>query len=636
MTDASAESSHPFAATYRERERQASAAAESIASRSRLVSNLRGLAFGAFAIGLLVAIFGSSGRVPAIISAVGALAFAALLVVHQRILDREDEARRRARVNRDAWLRVSGRFRELPQTGAEVKPPAHPYADDLDVLGPGSLFQRLCTAHTPYGRRALAQWLTTPQAGPVIAERQRAVQELAPLLEERQRLEALALFAVDALGSDGKKRAKIAPDPEPFVNWAKSPPVLSQRPVVVWGSRILPPVTLATLVAWTALGTPAYWFTIPLLLQFALLHRAREATLRAFEAVATSEGALARYGAMLEVLEKLDAKSGFVARLKADVSKGGAPPSEAMRALGRRVGWFELRHNGLVHPFANALLLWDVHCTLSLEAWQVRSGQACQLWLLSLGELEALCSLAALAHDEPEYAFPTVSPETRFEAEALGHPLLPSDSRVTNDVTLARGGVALLVTGSNMSGKSTLLRAIGLAAAMAQAGGPVCAKALVCSRFAIRTSIRVSDSLEAGVSHFYAEVGKLKAVMDATSGELPVLFLLDEILHGTNSRERQIGARWVLAELLGRGATGAISTHDMELCRLPDELMTLVTLVHFRESVRDGKMTFDYRARPGPVTSGNALRLMQLVGLDVPLDEPFSRDRNELARDPEA
>jgi len=176
------------------------------------------------------------------------------------------------------------------------------------------------------------------------------------------------------------------------------------------------------------------------------------------------------------------------------------------------------------------------------------------------------------------------------------------------------------MTGSNMSGKSTLLRAMGLAGVMALAGAPVCAVQLRMSRSVVRTSIRIRDSLERGVSHFYAELSKLKAVLEATAAPGPVLFLLDEILHGTNSRERQIGARWLLSELIARGAIGAATTHDMGLTRLPDDLMRRVELRHFRESVREGQMTFDYMLRPGPVTSGNALRLMRRLGLSVPLE----------------
>jgi DNA mismatch repair ATPase MutS len=221
----------------------------------------------------------------------------------------------------------------------------------------------------------------------------------------------------------------------------------------------------------------------------------------------------------------------------------------------------------------------------------------------------------------------------RFEAKELGHPLIPFASRVANDVSLPEPGRALLITGSNMSGKSTLMRSMGLAAVMAQAGAPVCAARCELSPLAVRTSIKISDSLASGVSHFYAEVARLKGVLDATRESMPVFFLLDEILHGTNSNERQIGARWLLSQLVEKNAIGAVSTHDVELCRLPTGLMNHVAQCHLRESVQDGKMTFDYRLRPGPVRGGNALRLMQLVGLPVPLTEGLSGTSSEAPSD---
>jgi len=239
-----------------------------------------------------------------------------------------------------------------------------------------------------------------------------------------------------------------------------------------------------------------------------------------------------------------------------------------------------------------------------------------------LGQFEALSSLAGLVHDEPDSSFPeVVDGESCFEALGLGHILIAPERRIENDVHLSQAGRALLVTGSNMSGKSTFLRAMGLACVMAFAGAPVAARSLRVSPFLVRSSIRISDSLGSGVSHFYAELGKLKAVVQATRAQVPVFFLLDEILHGTNSRERQIGARWVLSELIQRGAVGVVTTHDMALCQLSDELMHHVEQCHFRESVTDDKMTFDYKLRPGPVTAGNALRLMRLMGLEVPLPE---------------
>jgi DNA mismatch repair ATPase MutS len=265
--------------------------------------------------------------------------------------------------------------------------------------------------------------------------------------------------------------------------------------------------------------------------------------------------------------------------------------------------------------------MWDVHCVVALDHWKQRHGQDTRRWFEAIGEAEALSSLAGLAHDEPEFCFAEVrvgAPELR--AEALGHPLIADGRRVSNDVELPEPGAVLLVTGSNMSGKSTLLRSMGLAAVMGLAGAPVCAKRLVLSPLRIATSVRIRDSLETGVSHFYAEVNKLKRALTAAEAGPDVLFLLDEILHGTNSRERQIGARWMLAELIRHGAIGAVSTHDEALCELSGELAERVRQVHLREDVSGGTMSFDYVLRPGPVRSGNALRLMRSVGLDVPLE----------------
>jgi hypothetical protein len=604
---------------YSERATRFARAADALGARSRLVSNLRGLAFGVFVVPAVMALLDKAPTVTGPIAAAGALLFAVLVAWHARVIEAEEDARRWTRVNRDALARVTDRWHELPEDGRRFVDAAHPYADDLDLFGKGSLYQRISVAHTRFGQDALARYLSSPATVAQVALRQQAVRALAPSIDERQRLEANALAASQPSGSR-RGTPEGAPDPEPLLRWAESEPVLSQRPLLIWASRIMPLVTLGGVVASAAFGAPFSAWAVPLAVQIVIGFSAREPTARTFTAVSSTEGAFLRYGAMLEVLEQLEARSPLLGELRARVTEGAAA-SRAMREFRNSVGWYDLRHNGLVHPFANALLLWDIHCTLRLEGWQERHGKAARSWFIALGELEALSSLAGLTHDEPDYCFPEVlEGEAVFVAEALGHPLIARAARVPNEVSLPEPGTALLVTGSNMSGKSTLLRAMGLGAVMALAGGPVCARGLRTARFAVGTSIRISDSLARGVSHFYAELNKLKAVVDATAGKHPVLFLLDEILHGTNSRERQIGARWVLAELLERGATGAVSTHDMALCRLSDELMARVTQMHFRESVENGKMTFDYKLRTGPVTEGNALRLMRTVGLEVPLD----------------
>lgn len=593
--------------------------AEAHAARSRLVSNLRGLAFGTAVLATGFALFGSAGSAGAIVAAVATVAFFVLVAVHQRVIAAEDQARRWARVNRDGQARVSGRFRELPQRGDRYRSPSHPYADDLDVFGPSSLYQRISVAHTRYGADALAELLSQPVDLDTVRARQEAARELAPELERRQSLEALALATVEP-PSKAPGKPKEAPDPGPLLSWAEGAPVLQRQALYRIGARVLPPITVAGMVAASGFGLPNWTWVVPLLLQVVLVLRAAAECSRVFAAVSSHEGAFLRFGAMLELLENWPVQAPLLRALQSQLGEPTHRPSHAMKRFRSGVGWFDLRHNGLIHPFANAILLWDIHCVLRLERWQERYGNQVRRYFEVLGQFEALSSIAGLAYDEPGFVFPELVSDAVFEATDLGHPLIDRERRITNSVQLPSAGTALLITGSNMSGKSTLLRAMGLAAVMGLAGCPVSARALRLGPFRVRTSIRISDSLESGVSHFYAELNKLKAVVDATNAEGPVLFLLDEILHGTNSRERQIGARWVIARLIERGATGAVSTHDMGLVELPEAIAPRVQLVHFRENVENGKMTFDYKLRQGPVTAGNALRLMQIVGLPVPLE----------------
>ncbi len=619
----------PIANEYQARRTRFAGEAEELGRRSHRVGNLRGATFVGALIAFGDALFGSKSLVSWIIGLSCLLVFAGWVVHHATVVEKENHKRRWARVNESALARSSDAWRTLPGRGDSVRPQNHPYADDLDLFGPGSLYQRISVAHTRYGERTLADWLASPATAKTIRSRQSAVQALAPELEFRQALEAEGLAIVEKRGREpGTFAIGEGPDPEPLLRWAESPPRLIGKlwvRVLAWA---LPIATITGMVLAFGFGYGMVYWAAPLLLELAVLYAVRQPATETFTAVSATEGAFLRYGAMLELVENLGADSEWLRARQAELrDPEGISPSRSMRSFRSRVGWFDLRHNGMVYPFINALLLWDVHCTLALESWKAHSGRHARRWFQVLGETEAMASLAGLLHDEPSYCLPEIvesngSGRTRghFEAQGLGHPLISSSRRVTNDVPTLEGGHALLITGSNMSGKSTFLRSIGVACALAFAGGPVCARKLSLTLSRVGTSIRVSDSLASGVSHFYAEIEKLKAVLDATERGEPVLFLLDEILHGTNSRERQVGARWVLAELLERGAFGIVTTHDMELCRLTPELMERVTQAHFRESVQNEQMTFDYQLRQGPVTAGNALRLMQLVGLGVPLD----------------
>lgn len=659
MTSPPSASVEELARNYEQRRARFAREADALGARSLRIGNLRGVSFVTGLGGFAYAVFGAGGNGALAVGAAGILIFFALIVHHALIIEAEEHKRRWTRVNEHGHARCTEGWRRLEVTGEELRPERHAYADDLDLFGKGSLFQRISVAHTRYGQRTLAEWLLRRAPTPELRARQEAVRALAPELEFRQAFEAEGLAIVERRGRQpGSIAIGESPDPEPLLRWAETPPDLLRRKALIAAAWFLPPCTIAGLVASFGFGQPLWAWGIPLAAQIAILTAVGRSTSETFVAVSFTEGAFLRYGAMLELVENLQVDSPWVrarqARLRSAENAAGASkpggssaappsPSSSMRSFRRRVGWYDLRHNGMAHPFINALLLWDVHCTLALESWKVHSGRHARNWFAVLGELEAISSLAGLLHDEPSFclpefleapradegadrplvagaeAAPEVDADIGFAAEGLGHPLLVASRRVTNDVEAIAPGHALLVTGSNMSGKSTFLRSVGTACVLAFAGGPVCARSLRIRPCHLGTSIRVSDSLASGVSHFYAEIEKLKAVVDATAGGAPVLFLLDEILHGTNSRERQVGARWVLAELLERSAFGVVTTHDMELCQLTPELMNRVRQAHFRESVRDEKMTFDYQLREGPVHAGNALRLMQLVGLDVPL-----------------
>jgi hypothetical protein len=530
------------------------------------------------------------------------------------------------RFHERALARMAGKWRSFPQAGERWAVATHPYAGDLDVFGRASLFQRLDATSTRYGEEVLARWLSgedvpsdTTEFADVVKRRQAAVRDLAPRLVLREELAALGSLLDDR---DEK------PDPRPFVMWAgqsgsnagggKLPGAL--RVVAL----LVPMATVGTMIAGGLGLVHRMLFLLPFAVSVLVLGALRARIQPALEAASSKEGVLARYGGMLKLLEEEKLEAPLLVGLQKRLKESGASATQEMAALSRIVGFVDARNNEVFRFLIGPALMWDLWCALALEKWRARAGKTAFGWFRALAELEALASIAGFAFENPDHAFPEIlTDRTVFEAESLGHPLIDADKRVANDVSIRAPGHALVVTGSNMSGKSTLLRAIGINAVLANAGGPVCAKSLRIGRLKVATSMRVSDSLEEGTSRFYAELKKLKLVLDLARalekepGQGTLLFLLDEILHGTNTRERLIGARAILMELLGRGAMGAVSTHDLGLGDLESEKPDQVKNVHFEEQVEGDVMSFDYLLRQGIVQSSNALRLMKIVGLDV-------------------
>ncbi len=565
----------------------------------------------------------SAGPASAILAAL-AVAFLALVVTHSRAFEAKSRTEASLRFHRRGLARLDGTWRAFPSNGASYLSPGHPFAEDLDVFGPSSLFQLLDAAETPFGRDALARLLSTaavqhddPAGTSWQAEltaRQEAVRELAPLLAWRARLSV----------EGGVLRAE-SPDPLPFLSWAEGKSPLEVPAVVVLAARVLPLVAIAVAVGGQVAGWPKLAWVLVVLVEMAISAQFREQTHATVDAVSEHAGGFARYGALFEAAiaetRKAERLVSATAPLRASDGAGPRGVVAEMRALERLVSFVEARRNEVFKLFLGPVLMWDLNFAVLLERWRLRSGSHVRAWFSALGEVEAFASLAGFAFDRPDHVWPELEADAQLSATGLGHPLIDTARRVGNDVSLPHKGTALVVTGSNMSGKSTLLRALGVNTVLAQAGAPVAARSFTLGEVTLATSMRVKDSLDEGVSHFYAELQKLKRVVDLAQKPPPLLFLLDEILHGTNSRERIIGARSVVLGLLERGALGALSTHDLGIADLALAVPGAVKNVHFEEQVADdGTMTFDYRLREGTVQSSNALRLMRAIGLDVPLD----------------
>lgn len=597
---------------YRERQTQYAVAAAAAAGLSQTYSRVR-LATAAVVVVSLVIVVRDQAWWAAVTLGVGVVLFLWLVVRHDRVERRRDASLAMATLNREAIARLARVWRDLPPPWQPVLPDDHPFAADLDVFGHASLVQVLGPVRTPTGRRTLATWLLQGAASlpEVIRERQAAVRELVPALDFRQQVAALARVLPQGAGDDDARDLPSA------VRWAETPSGLDGRAWVTIVALALTVMTMAGAIgAATGVVTGSWWlFTGALgwVLRW-WVHGPLEQAIGG----AAGEHGLRPWRALIDHIDAARFSAPLLARARAAIDT--APAS--LRSLEQLVALSDVRHSAWLFVPLQTLTLWDLHVWRLIERWRQRHGREVRGWLEAVGEVDAACGLASLAFDQPTWFFPEIDDEaTRIEATGLGHPLLGDDVRVTNDVIVGPRGRFLLITGSNMSGKSTLLRAIGLNVVLAHAGGPACAASFRLPRLALHTSMRVSDSLELGLSLFMASLLRLQQIVGAAriaTADRRVCFLLDEVLQGTNSAERQIAVRTVVDHLLGCEAIGAVTTHDLELAR--DAAFTAhADSFHLQETLAgsgaDIAMTFDYRLRPGSAQAGNALQLLRLLGL---------------------
>ena len=564
-------------------------------------SNLRLLLFAVFALMAWLA-FARAVLHPAWL-AIPAVAFVMLMVMHARVLNTRDRLHGARRYCERGLARLGDAWAGSGADGSHFLD-EHPYARDLDLFGEGSLFQLLNTARTEAGETFLADWLRSPAPLAEVAARQQAVSELRDNVNFRQ---GLAVHASEAhVSPTGRLTA-----------WAALLP-LGLGAAQAWTFRVLALINalVVTLMLTDRLapGWAIGWLACAGAI--ALAHKRRVWTvIRRVDAAADD---LTLFESLLERIESETFRTPRLEQLRGTID-GAQKPSALIRRLRRVIAFRDVLRNELIRPFG-LLLFVRSQAAVAIDQWHQQHRAALATWVAAVGELEAFSSLATFAFEHPEYPFPELSdgPGRVLSATAIAHPLLPGSTAVGNDVSL--GGAfpqVLIVSGSNMSGKSTLLRSIGTNVVLALAGAPVRAQSFTVSRLIIGATIKVQDSLQQGYSRFYSEIIKLRDIVgDAAAGK-PVLFLLDEIMHGTNSHDRRIGAEAIVRSLAGAGAIGLVTTHDLALTALASHGDMHARNVHFEDRIENGRMVFDYRMRDGVVEHSNALDLMRAVGIKV-------------------
>jgi hypothetical protein len=497
--------------------------------------------------------------------------------------------------------RIQDRWAGTGQTGDRFLDEAHPYARDLDLFGKASLFELLCTARTRAGEQALATWLLSAAPVAEVEARHGAVLDLKGRVKLREDLFCLG------------ESVRAGVHPEKLAKWGEQQPILKSTRVRLVTS-LLGIIWIAAMVGWGLLG----WGTLALAisaLNLAWSHRIYQRLDAAADAIEEAAHDLDILAGVLRIIDEARFSALRLTEIQGRVKHEDYAPADMILKLNRIVNYIESRRNPALRLF-DVLMFWNVQCVFLAESWQQKYGAHIRGWLDAVGEFEALTALAGYAFEHPDDILPEfVERGPLLEAEGITHPLLPIGKAVRNDVKLGGQLQLIVLSGPNMAGKSTFIRSLGINVVLAQCGAPVRARALRLSPLAVAASICVLDSLSGGTSRFYAEIRRLKVAEDLSGGPVPVFFLMDELLSGTNSHDRLEGTKLVVQSLIDRGAIGIVSTHDLALAEIPATLHGRAMNCHFEDRIEDGKLIFDYKIMPGVVKTSNALELMRSIGL---------------------
>lgn len=535
------------------------------------------------------------------------LMFLLAAIWHDRVLRAKRAAAKACLFYAHRIARVEDRWIGTGSQGQRFVDEHHPYANDLDLFGSGSLFELLSLARTHVGESTLATWLKAPAPVAAVRLRQQAVSELRDQLDFRE--------AMATAGSDVGELDTVA-----LGTWMARTPAEIGQPARL--AAVVLALAIVGTVWWWAVGGPVVPMLVVLVIKATFTKVFRSRVSAVIDAVEEPIRQLDILSDALTQIEQLRPESPGLAALRRELVHGGILPSRAITRLHRLADLLDWQRNAFFAPIG-ATLSWSMHIAAAIARWRRDFGADVPAWLSILGEYEALNSIAAYAYEHPGDPFPDFLEDAAaatFDGSGLGHPLVPAAHMVRNDVRLAPDVRLLIVSGSNMSGKSTLLRTVGINVVMAMTGAPVRAAKLSLTPLAVGATLHIQDSLQAGRSRFFTEITRVRQIADFAGREPQLLFLLDELFQGTNSHDRKVGATGVLRNLVGHGAIGLITTHDMALISMADDLEGRATNVHFQDEFRGDEMVFDYKMRPGPVAHSNALALMRAVGLSG-LDE---------------
>jgi len=575
---------------------------------SGLFNRISTIRIGAFVIALILAVYFAdvpNAKALGLVVLIFLISFVILVKWHNRVKYKRNHVRFLKQINEEEIARLKGDLSAF-DGGEEFNSGDHPYAGDLDIFGRSSLFQLLNRTTTTIGRTKLAGWLLEPAANETILKRQAAISELKNEQEFCQNFQAKGLHFQD-------KKVKF----EPLVEWLNDPIVIRSNKWLMMVSYVLPLVSLILLIGISLFDIPFGYLLIVVVINGIILKSVFKYAMKITEQTSQGVSTLAGIAQLTKEVEQATFSSPLLVAIKSDFSKHGVPVSKRVEALVKILDFLNARANMLYMGF-NVLFLLDIHLISQAEKWKINNQHDVKSWFDRISEFEVLCSLSRYFYANTEYTMPNILEEPyKFSTTAMSHPLIRSGERVANDFEAEHKGSVMIVTGSNMSGKSTFLRTVGVNIVLALTGAPVCAESMSLSRMLVFTSMRTQDNLEEHISSFYAELKRIKQLLNLLEkDELPVLFMLDEILKGTNSLDRHKGALAILKQLHKTNSFGFISTHDLDLGEEAKKLQYCENYSFNSEIVKD-KILFDYKIDKRICHSFNASALMKNIGIEM-------------------